>query len=69
MRRLYLNVRAPSRVFPRTGKDELRVWFSTVPGAWSWLPLESAMQWEVANSSEIEMTRDFAGVKGEGGTE
>jgi hypothetical protein len=56
-------------MFRRTGKDEMRVCSSTVPGAWSWLPLESAMQWEVANSSEIEMTRDFAGVKGEGGTE
>ena len=56
-------------MFRRTGKDEMRVCSSTVPSVWSWLPLESAMEWEVANSSEIEMTRAFAGVKGEGGTE
>jgi hypothetical protein len=47
----------------------MRVCSSTVPGAWIWLPLKSAMEWAVANSSEIEMTRDFAGVKGDGGTE
>jgi hypothetical protein len=47
----------------------MRVCSSTVPSAWSWLPLESAMEWEVANSSEIEMTRDFDGVEGDGSTE
>jgi hypothetical protein len=67
--RLYLAVRIPLRMFRRTGKDEMRICFSTVPGAWIWLPLESAMECPVANSSEIEMTRNFAGVTGDGGTE
>jgi len=46
----------------------MRVCSSTVPAAWIWLPVESAMAWAVAISSEIEMTRDFAGVNGDGGT-
>jgi len=69
VRRLYLAVRTPSRMFRRTGKDEMRVCSSTVPGAWIWLLLESAMAWAVAISSEIEMNRDFAGVNGDAGTE
>jgi hypothetical protein len=56
-------------MFPRIRTDEMRVCSSTVPGVWIWLPLESTMKGAVANSSEIEMTQAFAGVKGEGGTE
>jgi hypothetical protein len=47
----------------------MRVCSSTVPAAWIWLPLECAVAWAVANSSEIEMTRDFAGVNADGGME